>query len=262
MEPVCVRSDDRGVVRITLNRPEVRNALDGEVIAGVCRAVATLPSGARVVVLAGEGKVFSAGADLGWMLEATPDAALQGLAELAKMLRTLDEARVPVVARVQGAAIAGATGLVAVSDVAIAAEGTTFAFTEVRLGLVPAVICPWVLRRVGYSFARAAFLTARRFDAVRAREAGLVDEVVAEDDLDEAVERTVSEILSAAPGALHETRRILDEVAGRPPSEVEELTVASSARSRTSDDGREGVAAFFEKRPPAWAAGRRQEGGS
>ncbi len=248
--------DDRGVGVLTLNRPDVRNAFDADLIAGISRTVAELPDAVRVLVLRGEGKVFSAGADLAWMRSMKDFSYAENVEDsrkLRRMFELLDACPVPVVGRIHGAAVAGATGLVACCDVAVAAEGTIFAFTEVRLGLVPAVISPWVVRKTGYAFARAAFLTAERFDAERAYEVGLVHRVAPADELDDVVEGYVEGFLASGPEALRETRELVDDVAGRPPDEVGERTVETIARARVSDEGQEGIAAFFEKRPPRWA---------
>lgn len=248
--------DDRGVGVLTLNRPDVRNAFDADLIAGISRTVAELPDTVRVLVLRGEGKVFSAGADLNWMRsmkDFSYEENVEDSRQLRRMFELLDACPVPVVGRIHGAAIAGATGLVACCDVAVAAEGTIFAFTEVRLGLVPAVISPWVVRKTGYAFARAAFLTAERFDAERAYEVGLVHRVAPADELDGVVEGYVEGFLASGPEALRETRALVDDVDGRPPDEVGERTVETIARARVSDEGQEGIAAFFEKRSPRWA---------
>lgn len=250
--------DDRGVAHLTLDRPDVRNAFDDALISAVTERVADLPDETRVLVLSGAGKVFSAGADLSWMRsmkDFTHAENVEDSTKLRRMFETLDACPVPKVARVHGAAIAGATGLVACCDVAVAAEGTVFAFTEVRLGLVPAVISPYVVRRVGYAFARATFLTAERFDARRAYEAGLVHEVVAPEELDGAVGRYVDAFLAAGPGAVARTRALLDEVWGRPPTDVADRTVEAIAEARVSEEGQEGIASFFEKRKPRWVPG-------
>lgn len=250
--------DDRGVGRLTLTRPDVRNALDGELIARVTETVSRLPASCRVLVIAGEGRVFSAGADLNWMRSMkgfTHEENVEDSRALHDMFEALDACPVPVVGRIHGAAIAGAAGLVACCDVAVAAEGTLFAFTEVRLGLVPAVISPWVIRKVGYSFARATMLTAERFDARRAYEAGLVHRIVPDDALDAVVGEDVDGLLAAGPQALARTRRLLDEVWGRQPAETGDLTAEVIAAARVSEEGQEGVAAFFDKRKPRWAPG-------
>lgn len=248
--------DERGVATLTLNRPDVRNAFDDDLIAGISRTVAELPDSVRVLVLRGEGKVFSAGADLNWMRsmkDFSYEENVEDSRKLRRMFELLDGCPVPVVGRVHGAAIAGATGLVACCDVAVAAAGTVFAFTEVRLGLVPAVISPWVIRKTGYAFSRAAFLTAERFDADRAYEVGLVHRVVPAEELGDVVEGYVEGFLASGPEALRETRDLVDGVAGRPPEEVGERTVETIARARVSREGQEGMTAFFEKRSPRWA---------
>lgn len=254
--PLRFDVDGRGVARLTLNRPDVRNAFDDELIASISRTVAELPVAVRALVLAGEGKVFSAGADLNWMRsmkDFSYERNVEDSRKLRRMLELLDACPVPVVGRVHGAAIAGATGLVACCDVAVAAEDTVFAFTEVRLGLVPAVISPWVIRKVGYAFARAAFLTAERFDARRAYEVGLVHRVVAPSELDAVVDGYVDGFLASGPEALRETAVLVDHVAGRRPEDVGDRTVETIAGARVSEEGQEGMAAFFEKRDPRWA---------
>ncbi|MBW3589734.1 MAG: enoyl-CoA hydratase/isomerase family protein [Actinobacteria bacterium] len=247
--------DDRGVATLSLNRPEVRNAFNAELIAGITDAVSSLPDDARVLVLRGEGKAFCAGADLEWMRSMAKYSSEDNIADssqLEKMLSAIDSSPVPVVGRIHGAAIAGATGLVACCDYAVAEESTIFAFTETRLGLAPAVISPFVLRKVGYSFARAMFLTAERFDAKRAYEVGLVHRVVGEKELDDSIADVVESLLQAGPQALREARSLIDLVLGRDPKEVAELTVRTIARIRVSEEGQEGVGAFLEKRTPRW----------
>ncbi|HVL81062.1 MAG TPA: enoyl-CoA hydratase-related protein [Actinomycetota bacterium] len=256
---ISFSTDERGVARLALNRPDVRNAFNDELIAAVTDTVRDLDPSVRVLVLSGEGKVFCAGADLNWMRGMAGYSLDENRADstrLRTMFEALDECPVPVVGRVHGAAMAGATGLVACCDVAVAAEDTVFAFTEVRLGLVPAVISPFVVRKVGYAFARSMFLTAERFDADRAYEAGLVHRVVPPEELDATVEEYVEAFLAAAPGALRETRRLLEQVVGRQPEDVRELTVQAISEARVGEEGQEGVVAFFEKRPPSWAPQR------
>jgi methylglutaconyl-CoA hydratase len=249
-------TDDRGVARLTLDRPDVRNAFDAELIEAITDAVAGLDPSTRVLVLAGEGKAFCAGADLNWMRGMAGYSLDENRADstrLRNMFDTLDACPAAVVGRIHGAAMAGATGLVACCDVAVASEDTLFAFTEVRLGLVPAVISPYVLRKVGYAFARAMFLSGERFDADRAYEAGLVHRVVPSADLDATVDEYVDLFLQAAPGAVASTRKLIDAVHGRDPADVRELTVRTIAEARVGEEGQEGMAAFFSKRPPSWA---------
>jgi methylglutaconyl-CoA hydratase len=247
--------DDRKVATLSLNRPEVRNAFNDKLIAEITRTVQTLSDDIRVLILKGEGKAFCTGADLHWMRSMAGYSKEENIADsstLARMFKALDDCPVPVVGRVHGAALAGATGLVACCDYVVAGESTIFAFTETRLGLVPAVISPFVMRKVGYSFARAMFLTADTFDAKRAYEVGLVHQVVPDDQLDDAVQEVVVSLLKAGPKALIEARALLDRVWGRAPEEVADVTVETIARMRVSEEGQEGVASFLEKRPPKW----------
>jgi len=251
MNEIRFEVDSRGVATLTLNRPEVRNAMNGELMSQMAETIGNLPSDVRVLVLAGEGKVFSSGADLAWMMSATEAGG--DSAVLLSLFSAVDQCRAPVVARVQGAAMAGAAGLVACCDFAVAAEDAVFGFTEVRLGLVPAVISPYILRKTGYSFARAAFLTGERFDARRAYEVGLVHRIVPSDQLDAAVEEVVRSLLLAGPEAIGEVRKLIEKIWGRSPSEVSDVTVAAISERRASEEGREGITAFLEKRRPRWA---------
>jgi methylglutaconyl-CoA hydratase len=250
-------TDDRGVAKLTLNRPEVRNAFNAELIAEITQSVETLSANARVLVIAGAGPSFSTGADLNWMKSMagfTREENISDSAGLQKMFAVLDNCRVPVVGRIHGAAIAGATGLVACCDYAVAAESTLFAVSEVRLGLVPAVISPYVVRKVGYSFARAMFLSAERFDANRALAAGLVHRVVPDDELDAAVNEVVESMLAGGPEAVVAARDLLESVWNRRPEEVAEFTVETIAERRVSEEGQEGMSSFFQKRKPRWAS--------
>lgn len=251
MSTIQFAVDDRGVATLTLDRPEVRNAMNGEMMLQITETIANLSPDVRVLVLAGNGKVFSAGADLAWMMSAGVTGGDSSV--LLELFSSIDTCRVPVVAQVHGAAMAGAAGMVACCDVAVAAEGTVFGFTEVRLGLVPAVISPYVVRKMGYSFARAAFLTAERFDARRAYEVGLVHRVVPLEDLEFAVQEAVQALLLAGPEAIREARQLVDRVWGKAPSEVADVTVAAITQRRASEEGQEGVTAFLEKRKPRWA---------
>lgn len=256
MNTIRLEVDSRQVASLTLSRPEVRNAFNAELIAELTEAVRAVPENVRVIVLSGEGKAFSAGADLEWMRGMAGYSREENLSDsrgLERMMASLDATRVPVVGRIHGAAIAGATGLVACCDYAIAASSTVFAFTEVRLGLVPAVISPYVVRKVGYGFARAMMLSGERFDAQRAFDAGLIHRVVADEQLDAAVEEAVDAFLPAGPQALAKTRDLLDAVWGHTPDQVADLTVETIAAVRVSDEGQEGVASFLEKRPPRWS---------
>jgi len=250
--------DHRGVLRVTLTRQEVRNAFDEEMIGAlttIARDAAKDPT-LRAIVLAGEGPAFCAGADLGWMMKAVAYSRQENLKDaedLARMLEALDALPIPVIARVHGAALGGGIGLVAVADIAIAGENATFAFSEARLGIIPAVISPYALAKIGVSAARELFLTGARFSAARAREIGLVHAVVPEAALDETVDAYLHDILSCAPSALAAAKRLIRDVQGRRPDEVIGLTTGRIAEQRTSADGQEGMRAFLEKRKPHWS---------
>ena len=254
--------DERRVARITLSRPDVKNAFNAELIAQLSAAVDAVPAGARCVVLAGEGDTFCAGADLAWMRSMSDYTAEETRADssaLADLFAKLDRLPMPIVARIQGAAIGGGAGLVAVADIAVAAEETVFAFTEVRLGILPAVISPYVVRKVGLSFATAAFTTGIRFDSHRAFDTGLIHSVVDAGQLDPEIGRFVDAIVSGGPQAVNAAKRLVRDVAGRAPAEVRDLTVQRIAEARVSAEGQDGMRAFLEKRTPKWLGGSRRE---
>ncbi len=246
-----------GVATVTLDRPEVRNALDAELIAAIRDRFTTLAAddAVRVVVLTGAGTVFSAGADVRWMQEAARFTAEENAADaraLAAMLAAVDRCPKPVVARVNGAAFGGGAGLIACCDVAVADEGAPFAFSEVRLGIVPATIGPFVLRKIGASQARALFLTGERFDAARAQEIGLVHAVAPADELDAAVARQTEMLLHGGPRALAAAKELVQELPGMAEGEQRAYTAALIAHLRTSPEGQEGLRAFLDRRPPSW----------
>ena len=246
------------VLHVRLNRPEVRNAFNGELIAALHAAFSGVrpEEGVRALVLSGEGPVLCAGADLTWMRGLagwTQEEHAADARALFDMLAALDACAVPTVARVHGAALGGGMGLIAACDVVIAADGTQFGFTEAKLGLLPAVISPFCVGKIGASHARALFATAERFDAARAQHIGLVHHVVPADGLDDAVQRTVNELLTSAPTATTGARELVRKVAGVPPNEVRDAVAALNADRRKSDEGREGMTAFLEKRKPRWA---------
>lgn len=247
------------VEHVTLNRPEVRNAFNEVLIAELTQwavAAATDPD-LRVVVLSGAGTVFCAGADLGWMAKmasCTFDENVRDATAAARMYAALDALPMPLITRIHGAALGGGAGLAAVSDVAVAAERTVFGFTEVKVGIVPAMISPFVLSRIGLAAARELFLTGMRFDATRAREIGLVHVVAPDADLDARVGAYVEEVLTAAPEAVAAAKLLLREIAGRAPSDVLDLTARTIAARRASAEGQEGLRAFLQKRTPAWIA--------
>jgi methylglutaconyl-CoA hydratase len=248
------------VAWVWLDRPERHNAFDAGMIAALHETFAGLAADAavRCVVLAGRGRSFSAGADVGWMrasLDLTAEENVADAERLAGMLLAVDGCPKPVVARVHGAALGGGSGLVACCDVALASERATFGFTETRLGLIPAVISPFAVPKIGVSQARALFLSGTRFDARRALAIGLVHELLADDEaLDAAVERVVGELLSAAPLAVAHAKRLLARVGGHDPASLRRLTAEAIAERRASPEGQEGLRAFLERREPGWRA--------
>jgi methylglutaconyl-CoA hydratase len=249
------------VARVTLNRPDVHNAFNATLIAELRQAFTVLARESerelRVVVLAGEGPSFCAGADVDWMRAAMAldtEANEQDAMAMADMFETIDTCPVAVVARVQGVALGGGMGLCAVSDLVIAESGTRFGFTETRLGILPAVISPFVIAKIGESHARALFPTGRRFDAVRAQRIGLVHEVVeGEAALDAAVASAVDDLLAAGPTAARAAKSIIREVRGLPHGSAKWHTARVVARQRQTEEAQEGFRAFTEKRPPGWA---------
>lgn len=248
------------VARVLLARPEVRNAFNAELIAaltGTFSALAAEPADAlRAVVLAGDGPVFCAGADVTW-LRAAADMDLAAneadAGRLATMLDTIDTCPAPVIARVHGAALGGGMGLCAVADIVVTTVDAIFGFTETRLGILPAVIAPYALAKIGETHARALFLPGSRFDAARARDIGLVHEVVADEAaLDARVGALVDELLAAGPTAVREAKAVIRRLRGQPAAQARAVTVAAIARQRTSPEGQEGLTAFLEKRAPSW----------
>jgi len=232
---------DGELVRVTLARPEQRNAFDAALIADLTEAFADVGD-ARAVVLAGEGGTFCAGADIEWQrsaIDLTYEENVEDALKLYRMCETIDRCPAPVVARIQGYALGGGSGLAACADIAIAARDATFGFTEVKLGIVPAVISPFVLPKIGQQ-ARRYFLTGERFDAQTAQRIGLVHEVA--DDLDAAVHVVVEQLLSSGPKAVREAKKLVRE---RPDGDE---TANIAARMRTSDEGQRRLRAFFERR--------------
>jgi len=257
--PSILTERDGPVLRLTLNRPEVRNAFDEDLIAALTAAAAEAAEDRtlRAVVLAGSGKTFCAGADIGWMSKAvayTQRENLRDAEDVARMLERLDTLPLPVIARVHGAALGGGVGLAAVCDIVIAAEDTVFALSEVKLGILPAVVAPYVLRKIGVSAARELFLTGARFTAARAMAVGLVHEVVPAGELDAAVTRRLAEVVGAGPKAVGLAKALIREIAGANPRDVIGLTTNTLASQRVSDEGQEGLRAFLEKRKPDWIA--------
>jgi len=245
------------VARVVLARPEVRNAFDDGLIEELTRAfgVCAADPQARVVVLSGDGPSFCAGADVNWMRRAgayTREENERDAERMARMLRTIDACPKPVVALAHGAAIGGGVGLVAAADIAIAAEGTVFSLAEVKLGILPAVISPYVLRAIGARNARNVFLTGERFDAGEARRIGLVHEVVPAADLEAAGGRKVAALLASGPEAVGAAKRLIEQVSGKSPDDAMALTVRAISERRASAEAREGLSAFLEKRRPSW----------
>ena len=243
-------------VTVSLNRPQVRNAFDEQLIAELTAwATAPLPDGARVAILRGEGKTFCAGADLTWMSKMVAYSHEENVRDaraMSAMFLALDTLSVPLIGRIHGAALGGGCGLAAVCDIVVAAEDAVFGFTEAKLGILPAVISPFALAKIGRSAARELFLTAARFSAERAREIGLVHAVVPEAGLDAAVDGYVRELISSAPGAIASAKRLIADVAGRPPIEVSGLTAETIAAHRVSPEGQAGMRSFLEKRRAPW----------
>jgi methylglutaconyl-CoA hydratase len=261
-----LRADRRGVAAyVTLTRPEVHNAFNEQLIAELRRAFELLDADEtlRAVVLAGEGRSFCAGADLHWMrasLERTHEENVADALRMADMFRTIDRCRHPVVARIQGAALGGGCGLAAVADIVIAAEDARFGFTEARLGIAPAVISPFALRKIGQSHARALFITGERFDADRALAIGLAHRVVPAGELDAAVAETLATIAQSGPEAARAAKRMAQVVPTLPDDEARLLTANTIADLRVSPQGQEGIRAFLEKRRAAWIPQDPQEG--
>jgi methylglutaconyl-CoA hydratase len=245
------------VTTVSLNRPDVRNALDEALIAELTEFAERLPTdgSVRVVILRGEGPVFCAGADINWMstlVDATRDENLADARRAARLFQALDALPVPLLGRVHGAALGGGAGLAALCDVVVADAAAVFGFSETTLGILPALIAPYVLARIGASAARELFLSGARFPADRARDVGLVHEVVPASDLDGAVEARVRQFRKTAPSAVAATKRLLREIGGRRPADVVALTVEALAAQRVAPEGQEGLRAFLEKRPPRW----------
>jgi methylglutaconyl-CoA hydratase len=261
-DALLIHLDRRGVATLTLNRPELHNAFDDRLIGEMTAALRGLEAdpAVRVVVVAGAGKSFSAGADLNWMKRMalySEDENRRDAEALALLMRTLNELGKPTIAVVQGAAIAGGCGLVACCDIALATERASFAISEVRLGLIPAVISPYVVAAIGERAARRYFLTAESFDAREAERIGLVHGVFKADQLAIGVSQLCDVLVANGPEALAAAKRMIRRVARAP---VDDALVAETARRiaeiRVGAEGREGIASFLEKRKPAWTSDR------
>ena len=251
---------DGAVERLTLNRPEVRNAFNEHVIAELTEWAARTREAAaqhdiRAVVIAGAGKTFCAGADVNWMSKTvhyTEEENLRDAMAMSRMFAAINELPVAVIGRVQGAALGGGAGLAAVCDIVVAEEAALFGFTETKLGLLPAVISPFALAKIGQAAARELFLTGARFPAARAKEIGLVHDVVSAVELDSAVGRYVQELLGAGPEAVAAAKALIPHVWGRSIADAMPTTAAAIAARRVSPEGQEGLRAFLEKRKPGW----------
>ncbi|HZX79230.1 enoyl-CoA hydratase-related protein [Lysobacter sp.] len=249
---------DGPVARLRLNRPELHNAFDAVLIAALTGALEAIVNddSVRVVVLEGEGASFSAGADLNWMRGMAAASEAENRADalaLARLMRALDELPRPTIARVHGAAFGGGVGLVACCDIAIGSTEAKFGLTESRLGLLPAVISPYVIEAIGARQARRWFATAEMFDAATALQVGLLHQVVPADDLDAAVQRQVDLLLNAGPVAASSAKALVRRVAGQHDRDrLDADNAALIARLRVSDEGQEGLGAFLDKRKPRW----------
>ncbi|MFH2000521.1 MAG: enoyl-CoA hydratase/isomerase family protein [Planctomycetota bacterium] len=259
---------DREVVRITMSRPEVHNAFNEVLIADLSHAFTEMaktadnPDAPRVVVYTGQGKSFSAGADLKWMgkmKDYTFDENMADSLALAELMAMIYTCPIPTIARVNGAAIGGGVGLMSACDMALASDRAVFSLSEVKLGIVPACIAPYVIGRIGQRAAREFFLTGERFPAEKALEIGLVNRVTAHDDLDKAVEELTERLITSGPRALRMAKELIRSVPGMTLDQVKPYTAEMIARLRISDEGQEGIHAFFEKRKPSWAQGREKK---
>lgn len=258
MRRLQIEINDCGCATLCLNNPEQHNAFDDSLIAeltGSLRQLADDPQ-VRVVILAAAGKSFSAGADLNWMrrvADYTLEENVHDALGLAELMRTLNELPKPTIALVQGATFGGGVGLVAACDIAIASERASFSLSEVKLGLIPAAISPYVLAAIGERAARRYFLTAERFSAAEALRIGLLHQVVSAEELEQTGSAICQQLLQNGPQALSEAKQLIRDVTGRPiDAELIEMTAERIAAIRATDEGREGLNAFLQKRKPYW----------
>jgi len=250
---------EQGIARVTLARPEVRNALNDEVMLRVEEALerSAKDPDIRVIVLTGEGKAFSAGADLDYMrkiAQAGTEGNKRDARQMGALFHKIAASPKPVVARVGGPAIGGGVGLMAACDVVVAVEEAFFQFSEVRLGLVPAVISPFCIRRMGPAIAQRLFLTAEKIDAQSAQRVGLVDRIAKTGELDAATHEVVEMLRLAGPNALAEAKKLVTAVSNLPPNDVLSYTSECISRLRASDEAQEGMAAFLSKQQPSWVS--------
>jgi methylglutaconyl-CoA hydratase len=258
-DTISIDTDARGVATLTLNRPDKHNSLSAQMIDELTRAAHQLGSNdtVRVVVLTGAGASFCAGGDLGWMreqFEASRETRMSEARKLAMMLKALNELPRPLIGRVQGQAFGGGIGMMSVCDTVVAVDTAKFGLTEVRLGLIPATISPYVLARMGEGKARRVFMSARIFGAEEARELDLAAKVVAEADLDEAIEKEIRPYLGAAPAAVAASKALARSLGTPITDAVIDDTIRRLADTWETPEAREGISAFFEKRKPHWVA--------
>ncbi len=255
-DTITFKKNDR-IARVTFSRPEIHNAFNSTMISEMTDVFGEIEKdeNIRVVVLTGEGKSFCAGADLNWMRGVIKQTFDQNLAEsnaLAELFNKIYRCRRPVIGRINGAAIGGGTGFVAVCDMAIAARSAKFSFSEVKIGVVPACIGPYVVKKMGEGKARELFITGERMNAERAHEVGLVNKVVDDDQLDDAVDALVKTLLSSGPEAVAMAKKLVREVPEMTPAQFKPYTAEMIAKLRVSDEGQEGMDAFLNKRKPNW----------
>jgi methylglutaconyl-CoA hydratase len=256
-ETVEVKIEDR-VARVSLDRPDVRNAFNEVMIEDLIRVIERIEKddSVRVVILTGKGSAFCAGADLHWMKKMknfTFEENYQDALRLAELMFRLYNTPKPTIAQVNGASIGGSNGLLAACDIAIASDQAVFSLSEVKIGLVPACIGPYVLKKIGESSCRELFLTGERIGANRAKELGLVNEVVPHDDLAGRVDEIVSSLISSGPYALAVSKKLLTSIQSMSTAEIKEYTARCIAELRSGNEAQEGMSAFFEKRKPTWA---------
>lgn len=255
---VATKMDDRGVTTITLNRPNKCNAFNEQTITELTNALETSAANpkTRIVILTAAGEIFSAGADLDWMRKMGSYNYEENLADakcLATLLKTLDELPLPTIAKIQGPAFGGAIGLISCCDIAIATFNSTFCFSEVKIGLIPATIAPYIIQTIGVSHAQCYFLSAETIDAQQALNLGLLHKVVDREELDLAIEKTIQNLLANSPKAMGAIKALIKEIQYQPINEdVQHATCKRLAKIRMSDQGQEGLSAFLEKRHPSW----------
>ncbi len=256
--PTIKTSTSGWVQTVTLDRPEAKNAFNEAMIEELREAFTAVSDSIRVVVLTGSGSVFCAGADINWMRDSISRSEADNREDASRMeamFRAIDECPAPVIGRVNGPALGGGMGLIACCDIVVAVDNAQFAYTEVRLGIVPAVISPFSLRKIGPAAARRYFLTGEIFDVAKAMQLGLVHEVVAADDLDSATSKIAHTLTNNGPGAVRTAKSLIREVLSMDRQQARKFTIETIARVRTSAEGQDGLSAFLEKRSPRWREG-------